>query len=126
MPNFEKRGGLITVVAQDGFTNNILMVAHTDKAGFLETLRTGKAVYYSTSRGERWKKGEKSGSTQTVHRISIDCDGDAVIYTVTQGGEGACHTGARSCFYRFATQPIMQNATEGGLVVETHPVHEQY
>ncbi len=100
MPNFEKRGGLVVVVVQDAATKAILMVAYTDEAGFLETLLTGEAVFYSTSRKERWKKGETSGDVQIVQDVLIDCDGDAVIYLVDQTGRGACHTGARSCFYR--------------------------
>ncbi|MEK7649935.1 MAG: phosphoribosyl-AMP cyclohydrolase [Patescibacteria group bacterium] len=99
-PNFEKRDGLVTVVAQEASTGQILMVASTDPAGFEETLRIGKAVYYSTSRKERWMKGETSDNTQEVVGVLVDCDGDAVIYLVQQRGEGACHTGAESCFYR--------------------------
>jgi len=75
-------------------------VAYTDKAGYLETLRTGIATYYSTSRKERWVKGETSGNYQEVRSILIDCDGDAIIYMVKQMGGSACHTSARSCFYR--------------------------
>jgi phosphoribosyl-AMP cyclohydrolase len=100
LPNFEKRGGLVTVVAQDAFSLQVLMVAFTDRAGFLETLATGKAVYYSTSRKKRWKKGEESGDVQNVVRVLIDCDGDALIYMVHQEGKGACHTKAATCFYR--------------------------
>jgi len=100
VPNFEKRGGLVTVVTQDVETKEILMVAYTDQSGFQETLKSGEAVYYSTSRKERWKKGETSGDYQVIHSIKIDCDGDALIYLVHQKGKGACHTGHRSCFYR--------------------------
>lgn len=102
MPNFEKRDGLIVVIAQDVKTREVLMQAFTDKAGYLETLRTGKAVYYSTSRKRRWVKGEESGNIQTVTGIAIDCDGDAVIYFVEQKGGCACHTGAKSCFFRLS------------------------
>lgn len=91
---------LITVVAQDAETREVLMVAYTDRAGYFETLRTKRAVYYSTSRHERWCKGETSGDFQSVTEVLIDCDGDAVIYLVKQEGAGACHTGARSCFFR--------------------------
>ena len=99
-PNFEKRGGLVTVVTQDAFTKEVLMVAYTDEAGYLETLKTGNAVYFSTSRNKRWKKGEESGDVQQIKGIRVDCDGDALIYLVDQEGQGACHTRARSCFYR--------------------------
>lgn len=101
-PDFEKRGGLVAVVAQDVRTGRVLMVASTDEAGYLETLKTGKAVYYSTSRQERWMKGETSGDYQIVKAIAVDCDGDALIYFIEQLGDGACHTKALSCFYRFA------------------------
>ncbi|MCX6721715.1 MAG: phosphoribosyl-AMP cyclohydrolase [Candidatus Staskawiczbacteria bacterium] len=99
-PNFEKRDGLVTVVAQDVQTGGVLMVAFTDRAGFEETLATGKAVYFSTSRNERWMKGETSGDFQIVKDVLVDCDGDAIIYLVEQKGDGACHTKAKSCFYR--------------------------
>ena len=105
-PNFEKRGDLVTVVAQDVDTKQVLMVAYTNEACFMETLQTGLAVYFSTSSNKRWMKGESSGAIQIVCQILIDCDGDAVIYLVKQKGAGACHTKARSCFYRtiFAEQ----------------------
>lgn len=99
-PNFNKRGGLVTVVAQDATTKDILMVAYTDEQGFAETINSGEAVYFSTSRKERWKKGETSGDVQIIRDILIDCDGDAVVYVVEQRGAGACHTKARTCFFR--------------------------
>ena len=100
-PNFKKRGGLVDVIVQCFWTRRVLMKAFTDEAGYLETLKTGKAVYFSTSRNKRWMKGEeKSGAFQVVHQILIDCDGDALIYMVEQLGSGACHTRAQTCFYR--------------------------
>lgn len=100
-PNFEKRGGLVAVVVQCFYTRRVLMLAYTDEAGYFETLQTGKAVYFSTSRNKRWMKGEeKSGNFQIVHQILVDCDGDALIYMVEQLGSGTCHTGALTCFYR--------------------------
>lgn len=101
MPDFAKRGGLVTVVVQDFNSNEVLMVASTDKEGFLETLRTGYAVFFSTSRNKRWKKGETSGNTLMVHGIKIDCDRDVVIYLVRPTGV-VCHEGRRSCFSRDA------------------------
>jgi len=119
MPNFDKRSmvikgkdgdyridGLVTVITQDYNSREVLMVAYTDKAGYLETLRTGIATYYSTSRKERWVKGETSGNYQEVTGILIDCDGDCVIYIVRQKGGWACHTDARSCFYRNQSHQI--------------------
>lgn len=88
------------MVAQDYLSKEILMVANTDEAGYKETIESGEAVYFSTSRNKRWKKGEESGAVQKVKEILIDCDADAIIYIVEQMGKGACHTGNRSCFYR--------------------------
>ncbi len=100
-PNFEKRGGLVTVVVKDGITGEILMVAFTDEAGLLRTLATAKACFYSTSRKRSWMKGEESGNYQEVIDIHTDCDGDALVYIVVQKGAGvSCHTAARTCFYR--------------------------
>ena len=108
IPDFAKCGGLICVVAQDYTTREILMVAYTDKAGYLETLETGEAVYFTRSRWKRWKKGETSGSIQIVRQIFIDCDGDALVYLVEQKGGITCHTDARSCFYRdFSGKQLM-------------------
>jgi phosphoribosyl-AMP cyclohydrolase len=116
---------------QDWKTKEILMVAFTDEAGFSETLRTGLAVYYSTSRNERWKKGEKSGNVQVVHDILIDCDGDAVVYVVEQRGDGACHTKALSCFFRrvmgagFVAPAPKFNEAKDRLEVRDVEVYEQ-
>ncbi|TSA43757.1 phosphoribosyl-AMP cyclohydrolase [bacterium] len=98
-PDFEKRGGLVTVVAQDAATLDVLMVAYTDEAGWRNTLETGLATYYSTSRKESWVKGETSDNRQRVVGMRIDCDGDALIYFVEpQGHRLACHLDSRSCF----------------------------
>lgn len=121
MPNFKKYRGLITVVVQDRKTREILMVASTNRAGFLETLKSGEAVFYSRSRKERWKKGEKSGNYQIVYSIKIDCDADALIYLVDQIGEGACHTGKRTCFYRSVTGSIL--SMNIGEKIKILPVH---
>lgn len=99
-PDFEKRGGIIPVIVQDINSGIVLMLAYTNEKCFMKTVETGEAVYYSTSRQERWKKGETSGNTQKVRQMFIDCDGDALIYRVEQKGGGACHTGAVSCFFR--------------------------
>ena len=100
LPDFSKRGGLITAIAQDHATGEILMVAYMNEAAFRETLRRGEVVYWSTSRNELWHKGESSGNTQTLKSLRIDCDGDALVLQVDQKGGAACHTGRRSCFYR--------------------------
>ena len=100
LPDFAKRGGLITAIAQDHATGEILMVAYMNEESFRETLARGEVVYWSTSRGELWHKGETSGNTQTLKSLRVDCDGDAVVLQVEQKGGAACHTGRRSCFYR--------------------------
>lgn len=94
--------GLITVVAQDVATDAVLMVAHMNAEALAKTLETGQAWYWSRSRQSLWRKGETSGHTQAVEDIQIDCDQDAVLLRVRQSGP-ACHTGARSCFYRTVT-----------------------
>jgi phosphoribosyl-AMP cyclohydrolase len=98
--DFSKSGGLITAIAQDHATGEILMVAHMNEASFRRTLETGEAVYWSRSRKQLWHKGESSGNTQVVKSLSIDCDGDVVLLRVEQRGGAACHTGKRSCFFR--------------------------
>jgi phosphoribosyl-AMP cyclohydrolase len=92
--------GLVTAVATDARTGDVLMVAHMDADALARTIATGEAHYYSRSRKALWKKGEISGHTQRVVELRVDCDQDAVWMKVEQAGEGACHTGRRSCFYR--------------------------
>lgn len=92
--------GLITAIAQDYKTNEVLMVAFMNKEALLKTAQTQKAHYFSRSRSKLWQKGESSGHIQIVHEMYIDCDADAVLMKVEQQGGGACHTGYRSCFYR--------------------------
>lgn len=91
--------GLITAVAQDYKTGEVLMVAHMDREALLQTIKTKRGYYWSRSRKKLWKKGESSGHEQIVHDILVDCDADAVVLKIEQIG-GACHTGYRSCFYR--------------------------
>jgi len=92
--------GLITAIAQDHETNEILMLAFMNLEALEKTVETGKAHYFSRSRGKLWLKGENSGHVQLVHDMYIDCDADAVLMKVEQLGGGACHMGYRSCFYR--------------------------
>ncbi len=92
--------GLITAIAQDHETNEILMLAFMNLEALEKTVETGKAHYFSRSRGKLWLKGESSGHVQLVHDMYIDCDADAVLIKVEQLGGGACHMGYRSCFYR--------------------------
>lgn len=90
---------LITAIAQDYKTGQILMVANMNKKALKKTIETGKAHYWSTSRNEQWLKGESSGHVQTVKEILVDCDMDAVILKIEQKG-AACHEGYYSCFFR--------------------------
>lgn len=92
--------GLIAAIAQDYETNEILMLAWMNEEALSKTLQTSEAHYWSRSRQELWHKGATSGNVQHVHDILIDCDQDAVIIKVNQSGDGACHTGRPSCFYR--------------------------
>jgi len=98
--DFQKRGGVVTAIAQDHDTGEILMVAYMNEAAFRETLARGEVVYWSTSRHELWHKGGTSGNVQVLKELRVDCDGDAVLLRVEQRGRAACHTGRRSCFFR--------------------------
>ena len=99
MLNFDKGGGLVTAVVQDHASGEVLMVAFINEEAFERTRATGKMHYYSRSRNRLWMKGETSGHVQEVQEILVDCDEDAVVFTVIQHG-GACHTGYDSCFFR--------------------------
>lgn len=92
--------GLLTAVAQDYRTGEILMLAHMNEESFRKTVETGQAVYWSRSRGKLWHKGEESGNVQNIKELLVDCDGDAIVMKIEQVGDAACHTGNRSCFYR--------------------------
>ncbi len=99
-PNFEKMGGLVPAIVQDAETGEVLMLAYMNEEAWRRTLETGKAHYFSRSRGKIWLKGESSGHVQEVREILLDCDADTVLLKVKQLGGAACHTGYRSCFYR--------------------------
>ena len=90
---------VITAVAQDVETNEILMLANMNKEALAKTIETGKAHYWSTSRNQLWLKGESSGHFQEVKEILVDCDMDAIVLRITQTG-AACHEGYKSCFFR--------------------------
>ena len=97
--------GLIAAIAQDAETGEVLMRAWMNAEALEATLKTGRATYWSRSRGALWIKGETSGHTQDVEAVLIDCDQDAVLLKVRQKG-GACHTGRASCFYRPANRDV--------------------
>ena len=89
--------GLVPAIAQQWDTREVLMMAWMTRETLRETLETGRAVYYSRSRRERWAKGDTSGHVQAVREVRLDCDGDTVLLLVDQSG-AACHTGDRTCF----------------------------
>lgn len=92
--------GLVPAIVQEGATGRVLMMAWMNREALLETIASGKAVYWSRSRKRLWRKGEESGHVQSVKEIRLDCDGDALLLVVEQAGGIACHTGRHSCFYR--------------------------
>lgn len=100
--DFEKGAGLVPVIVQEAGTNEILMQAYANEQAVELTLKEGYAYYYSRSRKSLWKKGETSGHIQKVLKVMVDCDEDCLIYIVQQTGP-ACHTGAKSCFFRELT-----------------------
>ena len=92
--------GLVPAIAQDADSHDVLMVAWMNRDALQETLRLGRAVYWSRSRQALWRKGEQSGHEQEIREIRLDCDNDVILLKVEQRGEIACHTGRRSCFYQ--------------------------
>jgi phosphoribosyl-AMP cyclohydrolase len=91
--------GLVPAIAQQHDTGEVLMLAWMNRAAIEESLRTGRACYWSRSRMKLWRKGEESGQTQRLVELRIDCDGDTLLLLVDQTGV-ACHTGRRNCFFR--------------------------
>ncbi len=98
--DFDKSGGLVPAIAQDYLTGVVLMMAYMNRESYEETLRTGRAVYFSRSRQRLWRKGEESGNVQEVKEIFFDCDADTILLKVRQIGDAACHEGYESCFFR--------------------------
>src|SRR5882762_5036177 len=98
--DFQKSGGLVPAIAQDAATGQVLMLAWMNQEAFEETLRTGRAVYFSRSRNRLWRKGEESGHVQEVKEVFVDCDADTILLKVHQLGDAACHEGYQSCFFR--------------------------
>ena len=101
--------GLVPAVAQENESGEVLMLAWMNQATLKETLETGRMVYWSRSRQERWAKGDTSGDIQEVVSASYDCDADALLFRVIQRGAGACHTGERTCFHN-----VLPVATSSG------------
>lgn len=103
--------GLVAAIVQDHETDDVLMMAFMNEETLAMTLETGRMTYWSRSRQEVWVKGATSGNTQAVRSVRLDCDGDALLFRVTQKG-GACHTGHHSCFYRRASNGGWQEVGE--------------
>ncbi len=96
--DFDKLGGLVTAIAVDDASGELLMVAFMNPESFRKTLETGEVHYWSRSRQKLWHKGEESGNVQRLKAVYTDCDGDVLMLRVEQVGGAACHTGRRSCF----------------------------
>lgn len=103
IPDFAKLDGLVPAIAQDAATGEVLMMAYMNAESYAETLATGRAVYFSRSRGKLWRKGEESGNVQMVESVYVDCDADTILLKVNQIGGAACHEGYKSCFFRQVT-----------------------
>ena len=110
---------LVPVIAQEASSGDVLMFAWMNREALQQTVKLGRAVYFSRSRNKLWFKGEESGHVQTVHEIRVDCDSDVVLLKVTQLGNEpgiACHTGRHSCFFNvykdgqwIATDPVLKD-----------------
>ncbi|ANU08018.1 phosphoribosyl-AMP cyclohydrolase [Paraurantiacibacter namhicola] len=111
LPKFDANG-LLTAVVQHHRTGEILMLAHMNAEALAMTRETGRAHFYSRSRQSQWMKGESSGNVLEVREILVDCDQDALILKAEPAGP-ACHTGARSCFYRRLTDDGLEPVTGG-------------
>lgn len=107
--------GLITAIAQDVATGEILMLAYMNAEALQKTIETGKSHFWSRSRQELWLKGETSGNVLFVEDILTDCDQDAILLKVHLEGKGSCHTGKYSCFYR----KVDQNNSDGPSLIST-------
>lgn len=110
---------LLPVIAQDETSGKVLMFAWMNPEALMETVKSGKAVYYSRSRGRLWKKGEESGFSQTVSEMRLDCDADVLLLKISQVGGISCHTGRSSCFFRLfndgkwqTVEPVIKDPEE--------------
>lgn len=116
--------GLVPAITQEAGTGKLLMLAWMNREALAETVRSGRAVYWSRSRDKLWRKGEESGHVQNVSEIRLDCDNDVVLLKIEQMGGIACHTGRRSCFFQkldladqgeshwVTTAPVLKNPAD--------------
>jgi len=96
--DFEKGGGLVPVIVQDASTKEVLTLAYCNRESLDLAIKTRKSWFYSRSRNKLWMKGEESGNVQHIKEILVDCDSDAILYSVEPAGP-ACHKGERACFH---------------------------
>lgn len=101
--------GLIPAIVQETGTGRVLMLAYMNEIAIKQTLQTGLMHFWSRSRKQLWLKGQQSGHRQRVIKLSVDCDGDTLLFEVEQQGGAACHTGYKSCFF----QPLNMDGTRG-------------
>ncbi|MFT3879317.1 MAG: phosphoribosyl-AMP cyclohydrolase [Gemmatales bacterium] len=123
--DFDKSGGLIPAIAQDAASGKVLMLAWMNQEAYEETLRTGRAVYFSRSRNKLWRKGEESGNVQHVKQIMIDCDADTLLLMVEQVSGAACHEGYQSCFFRKLDQDGNVAGTIGERLFDPKQVYKK-
>lgn len=109
-PRFDANG-LVTCVATEADSGEVLMVAHMNADSLKRSIETGEAWYWSRSRRQLWRKGDTSGQIQTIVEMRVDCDQDAIWIRVKVAGDGGCcHTARRSCFYRI--KPVAAEAAQ--------------
>jgi phosphoribosyl-AMP cyclohydrolase len=123
-PDFAKCE-LIPVIAQDHDTGDVLMLAYMNRAAYEETVRTGRACYFSRSRNRLWRKGEESGNVQIVKAMYLDCDADTLLIKVEQVGGAACHEGYRCCFFRVIDRQDGSLRIEGERVFDPKSVYKK-
>lgn len=98
--------GLVPAIVQEHASRTVLMMGWMNEPALRESLETGRTVFWSRSRRERWRKGDTSGDRQWIREAYYDCDGDTLLLLVEQEGRGACHTGEYSCFHNSLGTPV--------------------
>lgn len=111
--------GLVPVIAQEQGSGKVLMMAWMNREALQRTVKEGRAIYWSRSRGKLWRKGEDSGHVQLIKDIRLDCDDDVILLSVEQLGGIACHTGRHACFFQqlrddrwVAVEPILKDPAQ--------------
>lgn len=115
--------GLVPAIAQDAKSGRILMMAWMNKQALELTCKENRAIYFSRSRQQLWRKGESSGHVQTLLEIRLDCDADVVVMQVEQIGDIACHTGRESCFYRVFDQKLQDWVTADQVIKDPKDIY---